>query len=359
MTLSIRIKERGINAMMVALFFLALGLYSIAGNAQGTKAVQRKSDQTQVADAGKSDHVAAPANKEVNAVPLHASVNSAYAELKPTLSPDGSRLYFSRSHHPENTFGESDAEDIWYSSFDKTTNTWSDPIRMSGVLNNEGPNFINNVSITGDTLILGNQYGKKGKMRAGLSYSVNVKGQWSTPVSIVVENDYNMSQHANAFVSVKNGVIIKAIQRGESIGERDLFVSFWDGVRATEPINMGAVINSELEESSPFLAADNKTLYFACKEHGGSGGYDIFVTTRLDESWTNWSVPQNLGSTVNGALDDEFFSISPCGNHAVFSKQVSVHNVDLYKVSTENLIGLPATKTDSPSKKDIASFASL
>src|SRR3981189_3746634 len=164
-------------------------------------------------------------------------------------------------------------------------------------------------------------------MRSGLSYSVNMNGQWSAPLSIDILNDYNMSEHDNAFVSLKSGVIIKAIQRGETVGERDLYVSFWNGVNATEPVNMGDVNNTTLAESSPFLASDNQTLYFASKGHAGYGGYDIFVTHRLDDTWTNWSAPENLGPAVNGERDDEFFSLSHCGKYATFSKQVSVHNV--------------------------------
>ena len=41
-----------------------------------------------------------------------------------------------------------------------------------------------------------------------------------------------------------------------------------------------------------------KTLYFASKGHNGYGGYDIYVTERLDESWTNWSAPKNLGHAI-------------------------------------------------------------
>ena len=288
---------------------------------------------------------------------MHGSGNSPVAELKPTLSPDGTKLYFSRSNHPDNTFGTTDEEDIWYSSYDKTSDAWSDPMRMTGLLNNDGPNFIDNVSMTGDTIILGNQYGKKGRMRAGLSYSVNVRGKWSTPVSIDIKNDYNMSDHANAFVSLKTGVIIKAIQRGETFGQSDLYVSFWDGVKATEPINMGGVINTDLEESSPFLASDNKTLYFASRGHAGYGGYDIFVTRRLDDSWINWTVPENLGPAVNGDLDDEFFSLTYDGKYATFSKQVNVHNVDLFKISAHDLFAQPVFK--NPSQKDTPSFAAL
>jgi hypothetical protein len=194
--------------------------------------------------------------------------------------------------------------------------------------------------MSGDTLILGNEYRKKGRMRAGLSYSVNIGGQWSQPKSIVIANDYNMSEQANHHVSLKNGVIISAIERIETEGGRDLYVSFWNGEIATEPVNMGSIINSDLEESSPYLACDNKTLFFASKGHNGHGGFDIFVTSRLDDTWLNWSEPKNLGSAFNGPLDDEHFIITQCKRFALFSKQVSVHNVDLFKISIEELCHL-------------------
>jgi hypothetical protein len=278
-------------------------------------------------------------NMEAKAVPLNAAINGPYEELKPELSPCGKRLYFSRHFHPGNTNGTKDAEDIWFTEFDDQTNNWSEPQRMAGELNNAGPNYINNVSVTGDTLILGNAYGKNGKMKAGLSYSVNVQGAWTSPKTINILNDYNISDHSNTHVSLSKGIIIRAVQRCETVGNRDLYVSFWDGKKATEPISMGSVINTTEEESSPYLASDNKTLYFASKGHNGHGGYDIFVTERLDDSWTNWSEPKNLGPAVNGPLDDEFFSITHCGEFAIFSKKVSVHNVDLYRISMKELFG--------------------
>ena len=168
-------------------------------------------------------------NGELTAIQLQHSINSVFPDLKPRLTPCGNRLYFSRNYHPGNANGINDPEDIWYADFNENTNTWSEPIHMTGILNNAGPNYINNISSTGDTLILGNQYLKKGKMRAGLSYTVRTNSGWSAPIAINIEGDYNMSIHGNAFVSLRHGVIIKSVQREESIGERDLFVSFWDG----------------------------------------------------------------------------------------------------------------------------------
>src|SRR5258706_2446431 len=343
MVLKSRFIEKAINAMMITLLFFVSGIYSCFAQSE-----------TKVANADKKIKISTVNNESATAEELHHSINSPNEDLKPVLTHGGGRLYFSRSANPNNTSGVMDNEDIWYSGVDTTTNLWSEPIRMPGFLNNAGPNFINNVSITGDTIILGNQYLKKGKMRAGLSYSVNVKGQWTVPQTIQIQNDYNISDDANSFVSLKNGVIISAIQRIETIGQRDLYVSFWDGVKATEPVNMGNIINSDQEESSPYLAPDNKTLYFASKGHSGFGGDYIFVTKRVDETWTNWSEPQNLGSAVNGELGDEFFSLTPCGQFAIFSKRVSVHNVDLFKISIE---GLPTKPVNKPKTRE--TFASL
>ena len=344
---------KAVIAVLIALLFLGTGIYS-AVQAQSPDA-----EMNRLNNAGKTVHHHPDADLSAEAVPLNNQINSPYAELKPAMAPSGNRLYFSRSLHPLNTAGGADQEDIWYSEFDKTANSWSEPIRMAGLLNNDGPNFINNVSVTGDTIILGNQYLKNGKMRAGVSYSVNVNGEWSLPVSIFIRDDYNMSNHANAFVNLKTGVIIKAIERAETFGQRDLYVSFWDGVKATEPINMGNVINSDLEESSPYLAPDNKTLYFASKGHNGYGGYDIFASKRLDESWTNWSRPENLGPAVNGPLDEEFFTITHGSEYAIFSKQVSVHNFDLYKIPMQKLFVTPAKAETKKTVKPHAHFVDL
>lgn len=152
-----------------------------------------------------------------------------------------------------------------------------------------------------------------------------------------MEDDYNMSSHENHYVDLQHGIILSAIEREGTTGSRDLYVSFWNGKSGTVPVNLGNVINTEFEESSPYLAADNKTLYFASKGHNGFGGHDIYVSTRLDESWTNWTTPQNLGPAVNGPMDEEFFTITHCGKYAVFAKQVSIHNTDLFRIPTKTI----------------------
>jgi len=343
-----RVLSRLVNGVLIMLLFLFLGICKSFA----------QSGFSYLKNAGSEIRTAENVNTEARAEAVHANINSPYQEIKPALAPCGKKLFFSRLNSPLNTSGENDQEDIWYSEFVTKSNAWSEPIRMTGDLNNAGPNFVNSVSQTGDTIILGNQYLKKGRMRDGLSYSVNVNGQWSFPQPIIIKGDYNISNHANHYVSLKSGIIVSSVERNDSRGERDLYISMWDGTSATEPVNMGSVINTQFEESSPFLSDDMKTLYFASKGHNGYGGYDIYVTERLDESWTNWTKPKNLGPAVNGTMNDEFFSISYCGNYAIFSKQISIHNVDLYKISMEKLFNQPNNEI-IPIKHDPSALAGL
>ena len=69
--------------------------------------------------------------------------------------------------------------------------------------------------------------------------------------------------------------------------------------RWSEPLNIGSNVNTAADESAPFLAADDKTLYFSSNGYPGYGGHDIYVTTRLDDTWLNWTDPQNMGPDIN------------------------------------------------------------
>jgi hypothetical protein len=100
-------------------------------------------------------------------------------------------------------------------------------------------------------------------------------------------------------------------------------------------------------------------LYFASKGHNGYGGYDVWVTQRLDDSWTNWTEPKNLGPAVNSSLDDEFFSITHCKNFAVFSRRISIHNTDIFRISMEELLGKPEQKKLKGPNVENSALASL
>lgn len=268
--------------------------------------------------------------------PLSENVNSEYNELNPLLSPDGKTLYFSRRNHPENVGGIADNEDIWYSELD-STGRWQLARNMTQ-FNTEGPNFVNTISsITPDgksaIMILGNRYLENGKMAAGVSISSNVTGRWSKPIALNITNDYNFNEKANYFLTNNRKTLIMSVEREDSFGDRDLYVSFMqDDSVWTEPLNLGDVVNTAGTEQAPFLASDDKTLYFSSDGFSGYGSADIMVTRRLDDTWTNWSEPENLGPEINSTLEDLFFNIPASSEYAYYSRGVTESNMDIYRI---------------------------
>lgn len=267
---------------------------------------------------------------------LDTNVNSDFSEYNPLLSPDGKTLYFSRKNHPENVGGTSDKEDIWYSELG-ADGKWSLAKNMGPQFNNNQPNFVNTVSSTPDgkavVILLGNKYLDKGKMVAGVSISSNVGGKWSDPKPLEIENDYNYNEKANYFLANTRKSLLMSVEREDTQGGRDLYVSFEkeDGTW-TQPLNLGKVVNTVGEETAPFLASDDKTLYFSSNGFSGYGGSDVFMSKRLDETWTNWSPPENLGPDINTKLDDLFFNIPSTSEYAYYSRGVTVDNSDIYRV---------------------------
>ncbi len=269
---------------------------------------------------------------------LDANVNSEYDDLNGILSPDGKTLYFSRRNHPGNVGGVNDKEDIWYSTLD-ANGKWNLAQNMGPKFNNEHPNFINAItSVTPDgkaaVMVLGNQYINGGKkMLAGMSISNNVNGEWTSPKPVKIANDYNYNEKSHYFLSNTRKSLLMSVERDDSFGDRDIYVSFATNDSVwSEPLNLGKNINTAAEDASPFLAADDKTLYFASKGFSGFGGSDIYRSVRLDDTWTNWSEPENLGPEVNSKFDDLFFNIPASSEYAYFSKGIAENNADIFRL---------------------------
>ena len=296
-------------------------------------------------------------NNDYVPVALGSAINTEYKELRPLINPEANTLYFSRQNHPENTGGINDDEDIWFSMRDSLSGDWHPAKNIGRPLNNNGPNFISSISSDGKTilLLLGNAYYSRNKMTQGVSMStMNEDGTWADPKNLDITNDYNLSARANYFLGNDMKTIVMSVERKDTYGDRDLYVIFLqeDGTW-TEPLNMGHQINSAAEEGSPFLASDGKTLFFSSKGFSGYGGYDIYLSRRLDDSWQNWSEPENLGAGFNSAQDDIFFNFTENDEYAYFTRGNKV-NTDIYKVKLpyyqkpEMLASLVGTKYKNP-----------
>lgn len=269
---------------------------------------------------------------------LGTTVNSQFPEAKPIISADGKTLYFARQNSDGNVGGQSDDQDIYVSYLEN--GTWSEAENIGGPLNDKFANGVCSVSPDGNTLLLMNAYSEEGAVDRGVSISRKTPYGWEAPAPVFIHDFAAKGKYLDFYMSASEEAIIIAYQAKESgYGDQDLYVSLkQSGEAYSKPRNLGKVINTDKAEFSPFLAPDNKTLYFASNGHGGMGGSDVFYTKRLDESWTNWSTPVNLGSNINTADWDGYYSISADGSKAFFtsSDEASIGARDIYSISLEN-----------------------
>jgi outer membrane protein OmpA-like peptidoglycan-associated protein len=282
---------------------------------------------------------------------LGVNVNSKYGEVAPIVSPDGKFLYFTRLNHPDNTKdktakGEKTVEipqDVWVSKLNKNGG-WDAAANIGEPINNAANNAAATISADGKSLFVLNVYLPNGKYVAGLSKATMKNKKWELPKQIRIA-DFQALEVYDEKIKVKKTVteyaissdekyLVMGLRRSETFGDKDLYVSLKTSDNSYgKPINLGPILNSAGNEGSPFLAADNKTLYFNSNGHPGYGDADIYVTTRLDETWTNWSEPVNLGPVINSPEWDGYITIPASGEFAYFSSlKNSLGSDDIFKI---------------------------
>jgi outer membrane protein OmpA-like peptidoglycan-associated protein len=291
--------------------------------------------------------------KDLKRENLGNNVNSKYGEVAPMVSPDNKNLYYTRLNHPDNIKEKSRksegiggvAQDVWVAKLGKD-GEWEPSINIGEPINNSSDNAVATISADGKSLYVLNVYLPNGRFISGLSKSTMRSKKWELPTQVkitdfkaseVFDEKLKFAKTVTEYgISTDDKTLIMALKRSESetFGDKDLYVSFKIGSDTySKPINLGSILNSAANEGTPFLAADNKTLYFSSQGHPGYGDADIFMSTRLDDTWTKWTDPINLGPIINSPEWDGYITIPASGEHAYFSSSKgSLGSDDIFKI---------------------------
>lgn len=265
---------------------------------------------------------------------LGPKINSQYAEKGVVISADGTTLYVARGEHPFNT-GSMKKDDIWFSEKD-STGQWEALKNIGPPLNNSGNNFVISVAPDGNNLLVANTYLPDGRsLGGGVSMTRRSSTGWTIPENLVIADYYNNADFVDYCLSPNQKVLVMAMERADTKGDMDLYCSFLDeeGESWSAPMHMGPVVNSFAMDFSPFIAPDNETLYFSSYGHPGYGSADIFVSRRLDDSWTQWSEPENLGPDVNTGTWEANYTLDARGEYAYLaSVEHSMGNSDIFRI---------------------------
>ena len=240
-----------------------------------------------------------------SAVPIEAKINtiSVFENLpnpdliplgdlipsSPIVSFDGQKLFFSeRTNDKERVF----------SCSKEANGKWSKPTEEIPALNqNETYNAVLGHH-PGFILKSGMVY-NRGTGETGYEFLDN-KYQSTRLLKIAAYNNYDDSSSAS--ITADQKTMVMGIETDMTQGGMDLYFTNKkeDGTYSLLQ-NMGKIINSAADEGMPCLLSDQKTLLFSSNGFSSFGGFDIYVTHRLDDSWKKWSEPINLGSKINSS----------------------------------------------------------
>ncbi len=267
---------------------------------------------------------------------LGATINSTTDELLPVISPNGKTLYFTRQSHPNN-IAPVEYQDIWFAQMNET-GQFNDAQNIGAPLNNADNNAATSITPDGQRMLVLNVYNSNGTMEKGISISQFNGTTWDFPQKVIIDSFYNDNIYGEYYLSNSGQFLVMTLERNDSEGGKDIYVSsIKEDATWTVPKRMGSLINSAENETSPFLSADERTLYFSSRGLSGYGSSDMFVTHRLDDSWTNWSEPENLGNAINTTGWDAYFSLPANGEYAYYvSYTNSLGAADIFRQKLPN-----------------------
>jgi len=243
-------------------------------------------------------------------VEIEQGVNSSNLEFAPTFYKDG--IVFLSDREVEGTKAEKDKEIdkntfSIFQSIRKEDGELGEPIPFS--LNlvsavHEGPLTFNS---TGDMVYFSRNNIDNGKKIPGEDGIVKMQilsatksgAEWGNVKELPFNDDNFNVIHPT--ISVDNEILIYASDMPGGYGGYDIYQSKKVGNSWTFPQNLGPQVNSEGNDVFPFLHADGM-LYFTSDKAGGNGGLDLYYTLKIDGQ--DWVDPVNMGAPFNTSFDD-------------------------------------------------------
>lgn len=249
-------------------------------------------------------------------------VNSEWAELRPTVSADGNLLFFIVENHPANSKYASinNSQDIWFSEKDEN-GKWSEAVHLGYPLNTAHYNAVFWISPDNNRILIRNAFIDGAYHGKGVSMCrLEENGNWSEPQALNIKNlnKYNQGGQYGATMAHDGKTLLMYMTPVKGGYDNDIFVCFLQADGSwTEPKSVGKTINAaETNEMTPYLAGDGETMYFSSNRAGGVGDNDIWMTKRLDNTWTKWSTPVALPEPINTPDWDAFFTLDAGGEYA-------------------------------------------
>ncbi len=273
-------------------------------------------------------------NKNIRVINLGPKVNSDRYEYAPTISADGKTLYFVSDRNGSIPFVGSDepSHDFWAVTKKHRNDTiFSDPYNIDpnseykeqsvNTSRNEG---IASIAADGQTLYF-TATDRSDGLGVNDLYMTRIEGdKWTRPVNLG-KNINTKYEETMPSIAPDQSRLYFASDRPLP-GEEDkqdnynLWYSDYDfDMEEWLPAKYLKDLSTEGEDESPFIAADNQTLFFVSDGRDDSKGGRDFYVTKWDPVSKKWSTPRNLGEPINSEGEERFITMPASGDIIYFT----------------------------------------
>jgi Tol biopolymer transport system component len=195
----------------------------------------------------------------------------------------------------------------------KVNGIWTEPEVLNPQVGSDGDMYPTSLSSDGTELYLV----KRTDTNDDIYLSV-LSGLFWSKAQPLNENINTRTNETHASISGDGQTLYFTSDRRGGYGKLDIYRSKRLNNNEWGPaINMGAMINTDLDEETPFITLDGKRLYFSSKGHFNMGGYDIFFTDLLEDN--TWNDAINIGFPLNTTGDDLFYFPVENGEKAYYA----------------------------------------
>lgn len=174
------------------------------------------------------------------------------------------------------------------------------PVNLGDSVNSPDPEYLPSLTIDQRTLIFTRNLGSRNE-----DFFISHRredGHWSRALNIGPPVNSGYNEGAESISPDGRWLLFTICNRPGGAGSCDLYAAAVTDSGWSNPMNLGPALNSEAWESQPCLSPDNRDLYFISRRPGGYGGSDIYVSHRRADG--RWGPPVNLGDSVNTAGDE-------------------------------------------------------
>jgi hypothetical protein len=119
---------------------------------------------------------------------------------------------------------------------------------------------------------------------------------WSEPINIGAPINTELDEFYPSVTDSKN--IYFTLDNPELKQKDDIYFSEFVSGSYTAPIRLGSEVNSEGYEFNAYVAKDESFIIYTCyNKEGGYGSGDLYMSTKLENG--KWSISKNMGNQIN------------------------------------------------------------